>query len=181
MTYDQQFHIRKVPIWIAEVDGVPIHKTNHPKRFIFVPLIRNKLHAEQLVDHFSLITVDLREDFYYEICDGMGIGVGPRFNRYYEHRVVHPPPFPRELNSDCLFKYLCDAEAVLSRLQSHFRYLLVHVSKLPIAVRGELANLLKPVLCLTEEDLSLLKTGLLEKPRRKTSLSRFLDSEEPEP
>lgn len=177
MTYDEQFYIGKIPVWFAEIDGVPIHKTDHPKRFIFRQTIQNKLHAQQLVDHFSLITVDLREDFRYQIFDGMGIGAGPRLNRYYEHRTVQPPPFPRELNGDGLFKYLCDAESVLTRLQSHFRYLVAHVSKLPKEVRGELANILQPR-CPDKERMKALTIGLHEKPRRKSSLSQFLDSEE---
>lgn len=175
MRYDEQFYIGKIPVWHAEVDGVPLKKTDHPRNYLFPSVIHNKDHAQQLLDHFSLISIDLREDYAYGIFGCDGVLVGPRYDRHYDHRVVKPPPFPRELKSVGLFRYLCEAEKVLERLQNHFRYLVDHASKLPKEIRGELSNLTtKP--WVDTEKMKALTIGLHEKPRRKTSLAIFLEN-----
>jgi hypothetical protein len=175
MLYQEQFYIGKIPVWIPEVDGTPLKKTSHPRNYLFPSIIQNRDHAQGLLDHFGLISIDLREDFKYRIFAGSGIAVDSMLCRNPEHRVVKPPPFPHELLGWNLFHYLCDAEAVLARLQLHFGYLVERLRSLPKEVRGELSNIAQPVWQDTER-MKALTTGLLEKPRRRTSLTAWLES-----
>lgn len=173
MRYADQFYIGKVPVWIAEVEGVPLWKTNHKRNYLFPRVIQNLDHAQQLLDHFSLVSIDLREDYRYRVFAGNGIAVDSMLHRRYDHSVYKPPTFPRELLGPNLFVYLCDAESALNGLQLHFQYMVERIRNVPAKVRGELSNILQPQ-CVNETEMNRLRIGLNEKPRRKTSLTTWM-------
>lgn len=174
MSYENQFYIGKIPVWIAEVDGVPLWKTNHKRSYLFPKIIQNRDHAQELLDYFSIISIDLREDYRYVIFAGSGIAVDSMFHRVYEHSAIKSSPYPRSLIGGNMFYFLDDAESALSGLQLHFKYMREKLQKVTKEIRGELANITQNV-CQNTEEMNRLRIGLLENPRRKTDLNRWME------